>query len=163
MDRVKLEEIASHLQLMADVEFGALPDGYGRGQVQVRVGGKDLVLEIRRDLKVAAVGDVEFIAKSLADFRQLLHALQSEKSVSNSFEREVAARVAGASPAPWYAFIEVDGGQGGCDVIRVSDRDDEADMYLWIGEELAPSDYFRFVAAARQDIPWLLDAVQAHE
>ena len=68
---------------------------------------------------------------------------------------EIEARCRAASPAPWTAFIEADGGLGGCDVIRVSEQDNEPDLYLWFGLgllDLAPSANFRFVAAARQDI-----------
>jgi len=33
-------------------------------------------------------------------------------------------------------------------------------MYLWIGQDLAPSAIFRFVAEARQDVPALLAATR---
>jgi hypothetical protein len=74
---------------------------------------------------------------------------------------EIGSRIASASPGPWTAFIESDGGTGGCDVIRVSESDDEADLYLWIGLDLAPSAIFRFVAEARQDVPALLAATRS--
>lgn len=43
---------------------------------------------------------------------------------------------------------------------RVSESDGEADMYLWMGADLAPAAVFRFVAAARQDRPGLLAAAR---
>jgi hypothetical protein len=58
------------------------------------------------------------------------------------------------------AFIESDGGIGGSDVIRVSESDSEADMYLWMGTALASSAIFRFVAEGRQDVPAVLAAVR---
>lgn len=68
----------------------------------------------------------------------------------------ISMRIASASPGPWRAFIELDGGIGGSDVIRVSESDSEADMYLWMGPRLASSALYRFVAGARQDLPALL-------
>ena len=91
--------------------------------------------------------------------RVLAPSLQS-KIMSAEDAAGIGMRIASASPGPWSAFIESDGGIGGSDVIRVSESDSEADMYLWIGRELAPSDVFRFVAAARQDLPALLAAIR---
>ena len=48
-------------------------------------------------------------------------------------------------------------------MIRVSDLDEEPDLYLWIGGKLAPSDDFEFVGSARQDIPELRAAVNLGE
>jgi hypothetical protein len=56
--------------------------------------------------------------------------------------------------------LERDGGHGGDDVIIVSDRDDEPDLYLWFGDTLAPSDDFELVGDARQDIPELIAAIK---
>ena len=69
-------------------------------------------------------------------------------------------RISSARPGHWTPFIESDGGIGGCDVIRVSEGDSEADMYLWLGPDLAPSAVFRFVAEARRDLPALLAATR---
>jgi hypothetical protein len=49
---------------------------------------------------------------------------------------------------------------GGDSVIVVSESDSEADMYLLIGRDLAPSAIYRFVAEARQDLPALLAATR---
>lgn len=49
---------------------------------------------------------------------------------------------------------------GGDSVIVVSESDSEADMYLWMGPDLASSEIFRFVAEARQDVPALLAATR---
>jgi hypothetical protein len=68
--------------------------------------------------------------------------------------------LASASPGPWTAFIESDGEIGGSDVIRVSESDSEADMYLWMGLDPAPSAIFRFVAEACQDVSALLAATR---
>jgi hypothetical protein len=72
----------------------------------------------------------------------------------------IGTRIASASPGSWTAFIGSDGGIGGSDVIRVSEGDGEADMYLWLGPDLAPSAVYRFVAEARQDLPAPLAAAR---
>ncbi|HCU96946.1 MAG TPA: hypothetical protein DHU96_31215 [Actinobacteria bacterium] len=73
---------------------------------------------------------------------------------------EIGMRIASASPGPWMVFLESDGGMGGDSVIVVSESDSEADIYLWLGPDLAPSEIFVFVAEARQDLPALLAAIR---
>ena len=86
--------------------------------------------------------------------------LESGSQLSAEDAAGIGLRVASASPGPWTAFIESDGGIGGSDVIRVSESDSEADMYLWMGQDVAPSEIFRFVAEARQDVSALLAATR---
>ena len=74
--------------------------------------------------------------------------------------RAIERRAAAASPPPWKAFLASDGGVAGSSVIWVSDRDDEPDMYLWLDGAIAPDADFEFVAAVRQDVPRLLEAVR---
>lgn len=70
----------------------------------------------------------------------------------------VRARIDGASPGPWTAFVG--SGIGGPDFIRVGDEDAELDMYIERdGEPASPAD-LDFIAAARQDIPRLLDEIE---
>jgi hypothetical protein len=70
-------------------------------------------------------------------------------------------RVDNASRPPWRAFLKSKGGLGGDSVIWVSEEDSEPDLYLWIDSEPAPDPYFEFVAAARQDLPDLLEEAQS--
>lgn len=105
-------------------------------------------------------GDVLFVGNAFSDVPRLLAALESGSHVSAEDAARIVMRVASASPGPWTAFIESDGGIGGSDVIRVSESDGEADMYLWMGPGLAPSAVFLFVAEARQDLPALLAATR---
>ncbi len=142
---------------MADVTM--VPSQVTPGAIEVTTTTDRATMVVRRDLEPASFGDVIFIAYALRDLRLLVDALRGRASVSPSTGRAIERRVRSASVGPWRASIEADGGQGGCDVIQVSDSDDEPDMYLWIGGDLAPSAYFRFVAAARQDVAALLSAM----
>lgn len=128
--------------------------------VLTRPGASSSELRVTRDGDPASDGDVLFIGHAFSDVPRLLEALESGSHLSAEDAAGIGARLAAASPGPWTAFIESDGGLGGCDVVRVSESDDEADMYLWIGSDLAPSAVFRFVAEARQDVPALLAATR---
>jgi hypothetical protein len=94
-----------------------------------------------------------FIGHSRADAEALLASIEGPERLSGEQLRLITQRFTQASPGPWTAFIEADGGLGGCDVIRVSESDEEPDLYLWFGGDLAPSADFRFVAAAREELP----------
>jgi hypothetical protein len=75
---------------------------------------------------------------------------------------EVRSRA--ASPGPWTAFVEGRDHVGGDDFIRVSDFDDEPDMYVSrsTSEGLRPASAadLDFIASARQDIPMLVAEVR---
>jgi hypothetical protein len=77
---------------------------------------------------------------------------------------EIEQRAAGASPAPWTSFVEGRDHLGGDDFIRVSDSDDEPDLYLSraVDQGVVPASVadLDFVAYARQDIPRLLAEVR---
>jgi hypothetical protein len=117
-------------------------------------------LRITREVAQASAGDLLFAGHAFSDIPRLLKAFISDNPLSSEYAREIDMRIASASPAPWTEFIESDGGLAGSDVIRVSESDAEADMYLWMGANLAPSSVYRFVAGARQDVPTLLAAVR---
>jgi hypothetical protein len=120
-------------------------------------GNQPVAVTVRRDLEYAAEGDVRFVGSALSDLRRLVERIRTGERLSREEAESIESRLGGASPSPWTAFIESDGGQGGGDVIRITERDDEPDLYLWFDNKPAPSEFFRFVAAARQDIPTLLD------
>ncbi|WP_432942930.1 hypothetical protein ACQPXM_38550 [Kribbella sp. CA-253562] len=77
---------------------------------------------------------------------------------------EIERRTAAASPGPWTSFVEGRDHLGGDDFIRVSDRDDEPDLYLSraVTGGVVPASVadLDFVAHARQDIPRLLAEVR---
>jgi hypothetical protein len=76
----------------------------------------------------------------------------------------IEVRCQAASPGPWRAFVEGRDHWGGDDFIRVSDRDEEPDMYVSRAEigSIRPASTadLDFTAAARQDIPALLAEVR---
>jgi hypothetical protein len=117
-------------------------------------------MRVTRESSPASEADVSFIASSRADIDNLLSTLRGSVTLSLRELAEIEDRCGRAAPEPWTAFIEADGGLAGSDVIRVTESDDEPDLYLWIGSDLAPSATFRFVAAARQDIPRLVTVVR---
>jgi hypothetical protein len=124
--------------------------GSGPGEVRVRwADGRVATMRVMRDLAPAAAADVSFVAHAREDVARLLSGSAAARS-------DVAARAAAASPAPWRAFCESDGGLGGCSVISVGELDPEPDLYLWLDGEIAPDADFEFVAAAREGIPRLL-------
>jgi hypothetical protein len=157
-----LESIEARLAAVSGVRWEVVElDGSQLGIEVVFADGPRTGMQVTRERTPASNVDVLFIGRSRSDIQRLLLAIQGKLALSPIELAEIEARCRAASPAPWTAFIEAEGGIGGCDVIRVSDRDDEPDLYLWFGPglvDLAPSADFRFVAAARQDI---LDLIRA--
>ena len=160
MDESDLRAVEAGVDAVKDFDLRLAEDAGGVLRIVGRLGDEAIQLQVRRDLEPAAENDVRFVAGALADMRRLLHAVRSGEQLSPDEITAIESRAEAASPGPWTAFIEADGGQAGCDVIRVSERDDQPDMYLWIGADLAPSRMFRLIAAARQDVPALLTLVQ---
>jgi hypothetical protein len=117
-------------------------------------------LRVTREREPAGPADVAFIGRARADVAALLAHLRGTGRLDPGELDRIARRVERASPAPWRAFLESDGGLGGCSVIVVSDSDGEPDLYLWRGDEPAADADFEFVATARQDIPRLLEAAR---
>lgn len=153
-----LDEINARWEAVRDIAIEIAGDSDAHVMVLARHGANQVELRVTRDGDPANDGDVLFIAHAFSDIPRLLETLQSGSSLPAEDAAEIGLRLASASPGPWTAFIESDGGIGGSDVIRVSESDSEADMYLWLGADLAPSAIFRFVAEACQDGPALLAA-----
>jgi hypothetical protein len=127
-------------------------------------GGRHEVMRVKRDGGPAGINDLEFVAQSRRDLERLIEGEQNATAaLTNQELAEIQARGVRASRPPWTAFLERDGGMGGSNMIRVSDDDNEPDLYLWLGDALAPDADFEFVAAARQDIPNLLMAAKARK
>lgn len=118
--------------------------------------GEERPMRVTRDRAPASEADVRFIASARADTERLLAHVQGGPPLSPEDLSEIEERADRASPPPWLPFLESEGGIGGCSAIGVSYRDDEPDMYLWVGDDLAPDADFAFVAAAREDIPKLV-------
>jgi hypothetical protein len=153
-----IEGIRARWEAVRDIAIEIASDAGGLAKVLARHGASQVELRVTRDEDPASDGDVLFIGHAFSDIPRLLEALDPAASCRPGTPPGSACAFASASPGPWTAFIESDGGIGGCDVIRVGESDSEADMYLWMGPDLASSEIFRFVAAARQDVPALLAA-----
>ncbi len=69
----------------------------------------------------------------------------------------IAGRVAAARPGPWKSFIEGRGHQSGCNFIMTGEKGSRGEDIELIGATVADQD---FIAAARQDVPRLLQAVR---
>lgn len=74
------------------------------------------------------------------------------------------ARVEAASPGPWTSYVEGRDHVAGDSVIRVSENDDEDDLYVLRADEnglrpalAADQD---FIAHARQDVPRLIAEIR---
>jgi hypothetical protein len=122
--------------------------------------GRTAHLTVTREREPAADHDVDFIAYSRDDVERLIAFLRSERPISDAELRAIERRCAQASPGPWKAFLESEGGLGGGNVIWVSEANDEPDLYLWVSSGPASDADFDFVAAARQDLPRLLKEAQ---
>ena len=76
----------------------------------------------------------------------------------------IEARYQAASPSPWKAYVEGRDHWSGDDFIRVSDLDEQPDMYVSRAEagSIRPASTadLDFIAGARQDIPALLAEVR---
>lgn len=153
-----LDGIRARWEAVRDIAIEIASGHDGLAAVLARHGASQVELRVTRDEDPAGDGDVLFIGHAFSDIPRLLEALESGRLLPSEDAAGIGLRLASASPGPWTAFIESDGGIGGCDVIRVSESDSEADMYLRMGPDLASSEIFRFVAEARQDVPALLAA-----
>src|SRR6266516_7184450 len=132
-------------------------DADGTAIVRIEFGGGEAkVMRVMRDTAPASEDDVAFVAHARDDVDHMVRAARGEAQLSAEDLRAVAARSDAASPGPWTAFIARHGGVGGSNVIWVSEKDDQPDLYLWLGPKIAPDDDFEFIAHARQDIPRLL-------
>jgi hypothetical protein len=136
MDEDYIGAVAARVAAVADLETWLAEPVEGRPRIMGRLGSETVALDVRRDLEPAAENDVQFVASALTDLRRLLSAIRSGEQLAPDELSSISSRVEAASPGPWAAFIEADGGQAGCDFIRVSNSDDQPDMYLWIGSDL---------------------------
>lgn len=122
--------------------------------------GRSVHLAVTREGAPAAERDVKFIAHAREDIEQLIAFLRGAAPISDAELDAIERRCAQASPGPWKAFLESDGGLGGGNVIWVTEADDEPDLYLWVSSGAASDADFEFVAAVRQDLPRLLEQAQ---
>jgi hypothetical protein len=155
-----LDEIRARWEAVRDTAVEITGGADGHAKLLAGHPASQVELRVRLERDPASDGDVLFVGHAFSDIPRLLTALESGSSLRAEDAGGIGMRIASASPGPWTAFIESDGGIGGSDVIRVSESDGEADMYLWLGPAMAPPAVYRFVAEARQDLPALLAAAR---
>jgi hypothetical protein len=122
--------------------------------------GRTQTLRVTREDLPASARDIEFIANSRHDLERLIARIEGTADLTEAELAAIDARGRGASPAPWRLFLEPDDGIGGGNVIWVSDRDDEPDLYLWRETQPASDADFELVATARNEIGELVDAAR---
>src|SRR5258708_20765721 len=93
-------------------------------------------LRVKRDYPPGMKVDGQVIGHSRSDVELLLLAVRGKMVLSPEEIASIEARCRAASPAPWRAFIEADGGIGGCDVIQVSYQNNKPRLYLCFGSGL---------------------------
>jgi hypothetical protein len=118
--------------------------------------GSEEPMRVLHDSDSAPRGDVEFVAHCRDDVKYLLSHTSGTSKPDTTRLHEIESRLRASTHAGWYAFIERDGGLGGCSIISFDPRP-EADLYLnAYGEAAADSDY-EFVAVAHELLPRLLE------
>lgn len=162
VDEVELAAIEARLAAVAGEDWEPA-QREGLPVVLVRFAdGCEGVMRVTRDGVTAGEDDIEFIGRARRDIGRLLAEVRGDGVIAETDLDDIGRRCSRASPPPWRVFLERDGGIGGSNVIWVSDRDDEPDLYVWLDGELARDADFEFIAAARQDVPVLLAAARQH-
>lgn len=101
------------------------------------------------------------ITHAYEDVLRLVAAIRDGERLLASELDAIAARAEATGPGPWETFLESEGPLGGSNLIWIGGPDEEhADLYLWRGEEFCGDEDFRFIGAARQDIPRLVEAAR---
>jgi hypothetical protein len=132
--------------------------GHAVVELHYRDGHRDF-MRVTRDETPARDEDVDFIAHARADIKRLVAAFDGVAVLSKEELSEIATRLGNATPAPWQAFLESDGGLGGDSMIAPNDPGNPADLYLWNDAgRLAPDPVYEFIAAVRNELPDLVAA-----
>lgn len=103
-----------------------------------------------------------FLAHAREDVLRLVAALRGAQRPSDAELDAIVARAEAAGPTPFDVFLEADGGLAGGNLIWVggADHEEEQDLYLWRGDDCAPDADWVLIAAAREDVPRLVEAVR---
>src|ERR1700704_3499905 len=127
-------------------------------RIRTAAAGAERELVIWRDFEPAGAADVEFIALARNLMDKLVEAADQGPVATVSQEErdrlEAAARQATAGP--WTPVLADDQPEGASSFIQVGADQEEADMYVWLGEEFAPRADVELIANARQDVPKLV-------
>jgi hypothetical protein len=155
--KAQLDQISRRLQGATKGPWTVESDpGIGR-YIQTGRSQGESRLRVKRNLNPASDEDIEFIAIARQALPRLIQALESGRTdlVSPAELDEYEEAASRATPGPWTPFIEELQPIGGSSVIWVGGENDP-DMYVWLGSEIAPAGDVDFVAHARQDVPDLI-------
>jgi hypothetical protein len=115
-------------------------------------------LFVRHDFEPAPEDDLAFIALARNVLKWLIETVESgdPNKISRAQLDEIDAAADNATSGPWTPFVEERQPIGGSSVIWIGGDDFNTDMYLWLGDKMAPGELFDFVACAREDVPRLV-------
>src|SRR5258708_38261929 len=137
LDDWSLETISARLSALSGGRWEVVElDGRWLVVKVIFADGHRTEMRVTRDSTPARKVDVQFIGHSRSDVELLLLAVRGKMVLSPEEIASIEARCRAASPAPWRAFIEADGGIGGCDVIQVSYQNNKPRLYLCFGSGL---------------------------
>lgn len=159
----RLASIESRLEGIEPARWEVVEKALG-DHPAIRIAAVDqrtVLLRVTRENEPAGLDEVEFIAHAPEDLRRLVDHVKGVRRCTPAEFVAITTRVSRAARPPWKPFLRSKGGVGGDSVIWVSGQDGEPDLYLWIDSDPAPDTYFDFVAAARQDVPDLLQEAQS--
>src|SRR5712692_4571274 len=108
-----LDEIRARWEAVRDIAIEVASGPGGHARVLTRYGASQVELRVMRDGDPASEGDVLFVGHAFSDVPRILEALESGSHLSAEDAAGIGMRIASASPGPWTAFIESDGGTGG--------------------------------------------------
>src|ERR1700704_2109743 len=156
-----LAEIRQRVAAASPAPWTVEADSNGVKSIRVGTAENGALLSVKRDQQPSDAADVEFIALARNVLPHLISALHGKSTSVTIDELDMIDAVANrATTGPWTAFIEEVQPIGGPSVIWVGGEDDP-DMYLWLGNKIAPPGDVNFVAHAREDVPALVTAIRA--
>lgn len=85
----------------------------------------------------------------------------TDSPLNDDVLRDLEVLTAAATPEPWDAFREEEGGLAGCSFIQLgAEGYSPPDMHVYHDDKIAPGDDLDFIAAARKYMPLLIAEVR---
>jgi hypothetical protein len=132
------------------------------GTSLVRV-NDDTTMTVTVDRQPAQYTNAAFIACAPGVVRSLLRALDGARVISARELAVVEELLNGVTSRPWRPFLE-SAGSGGESFISTSPADGtEGEMYVRVGDALAPDYLYDFIGEAPQDIALLIAEVRLRQ
>ena len=127
-------------------------------RIRTAATGAPKELVIWRDFEPAPEADVEFIALARNLMDKLVEAADrgTDDIVSQEELDRLEAAARRASAGPWTPVLADEQPEGASSFIQVGGEREGPDMYVWLGEEFAPTADVELIANARQDVPKLV-------